>query len=162
MSLLRGVSWREDGTVAMLVVTPRPHEHVVREEVRVIRGKGFDGDHDRKSYYRGSYVPGREVSAITLEVLNVLGVEPSVVGDNLITHGIDLASLEKGDVLQVGDVLLERSHREHRPCETFRHRTSPEAFAIVSRGRYRGALFTVRATGTVRRGDPIRVVPPGT
>ncbi len=158
---LNQVTWEGEGCVALLVETPTPHRHVVRKHVDVVPGKGFAGDHAEKSYYRGRYVPGREVSAMTREVLEVLDVEPSVVGDNLITQGIDLARLREGERMQVGDVLLERSARAHRPCATFRDRSSPEAFAAVSRQGYRGALFVVRTGGVIRQGDSIRVLGKG-
>lgn len=149
---------RAEGRVHMLVETPRPHRHATRNEVWAIPGRGFAGDHDRKSFYKGAFVPGREVSAVPLDVLQVLDADPAVIGDNLITKGIDLKDLETGDCLRVGDVLLERSNRPHRPCTTFRNRTSPEAFAAVSQGGYRGALFVVRTSGRIRVGDPIRAV----
>lgn len=145
------------GTVAMLVETPRPHEHVERASVTAVPGKGFAGDHERKSFYLGKHVPGREVSAVALGTLRVLGVDPVVVGDNLITDGLDLAALEPGDRVRVGEeVVLSRSEREHRPCSVFRERTSAEAFAVVRQGRYRGALFVVVRGGTTRTGDRIQ------
>jgi MOSC domain-containing protein YiiM len=148
------------GTVAMLVETPRPHEHVAREEVTVVPARGFAGDHGRKSFYLGKYVPGREVSAVALDTLRVLGVDPVVVGDNLITDGFDLAALESGDRMRVGEsVILARSPRAHRPCSVFRERTSPEAYAVVREQRHRGALFVVEAGGTVRVGDVIERIP---
>ena len=152
------VTWSAEGRVAMLVETPEPHRHRVRRQVEVVEGKGFAGDHRDKATYRNRYVPGREVSAVTLEVLQVLGVPPSVVGDNLVTRGIDLASLRVGDLVEAGEVLLERSARAHRPCATFRDRSSPEAFAVVSRRNYRGALFVVRKGGLLKLGDAVRVV----
>lgn len=158
LARLAEIRWSPEGCVAGLVETPEPHRHVLRDEVFAIEGRGFAGDHGRKSFYRGSYVPGREVTAISLDVLDVLGVDPIVVGDNLITQGIDLARLNEGDVVRVGEVELERTSRPHRPCMTFRDRTSPEAFAVVSRDGYRGALFNVRRGGTIRKGDAIVVV----
>lgn len=145
------------GTVALLVETPEPGQHVRRKLVTVVPGKGFQGDHARKSFYQGEHVPGREISAITLEVLRTLEVDPVVVGDNLITEGVDLGRLEPGDRVAIGDaVILARSDRPHQPCTVFRDRTSPEAFAVVSRERHRGALFVVEQGGTIRQGDPIR------
>lgn len=140
----------------MLVETPVPGCHETRQAVSVVPGKGFAGDHSRKSFYRGALVPGREVTAVALEVLQVLGVDPVVVGDNLITEGIDLGALEPGDRLQIGEVVLVRSDRPHRPCTVFRDRTSPEAFAAISEARYRGTLFTVGCGGEIRQGDAIR------
>jgi len=95
---------------------------------------------------------------MTLEVLQILGIEPKVVGDNLITQGIDLGRIEEGVCVRVGEVELRRSNKAHRPCQTFRLRTSPEAFAAISRERYRGALFNVIRGGTIRKNDSIVVI----
>lgn len=151
-------SWGREGRAILLVETPQPHRHVARDHVHVVAGKGFAGDHARKSYYRGAYVEGREVSAVTKEVLDVVGVDPVVVGDNLITEGVDLAALREGDLVRAGDVLLERSRKAHRPCVTFRSRSSPEAFAVVSKSGYRGALFIVKEGGILRKSDRIEVL----
>ncbi len=153
---LVALEFGRNGRVAHLVETPSPGTHLSRSSVQVIPGKGFAGDHERKSFYKGELVPGREVTAVSLEVLQVLGVDPIVVGDNLITEGFDLAALEPGDLVEAGGIILERSSREHRPCTVFRDRTSPEAFAAISREWFRGALFTVRQGGILRQGDPIR------
>lgn len=154
---LNAIVWGRPA-VAHLVETPQPHRHAAREEVDVVVGKGFSGDHDKKSFYRGNHVPGREVSAIAMEVLDVLRVDPTTVGDNLITTGLDLGGLVKGDLVRVGEVLLERSWKEHRPCVTFCNRTSAEAFAAVGRSGVRGALFVVREGGRIRRGDSILMI----
>ncbi len=159
LTTLRELSWGKRGRVAALIETPQPHRHVMRTTVQVIKGKGFAGDHEKKSFYRGALVPGREVTAISAEVLRTLGIAHHVVGDNLITEGIDLALLEPDDSLEVGEVLLRRSERPHRPCRTFRDRTSPEAFAVVARYGYRGALFVVEREGTITVGDPLTIVP---
>jgi MOSC domain-containing protein YiiM len=153
---LRRLELSNAGRIALLVETPQPHRHATPDVVRAVPGRGFSGDHARKSFYKGAFVPGREVSAIAQEVLDVIGAEPSVIGDNMITDGFDLMALEPGDRVQVGrDVILERSRRPHSPCVAFRERTSPEAFAAVSQDRFRGALFVVRRPGTIRLGDAI-------
>lgn len=159
LALIGKIEWQEEGRVAGLIETPEPHRHATRKEVMAVVGRGFAGDHPQKSFYRGVYIPGREVSAISAEILHILGVDPVIVGDNLITAEIDLGGLHAGDLLSVGDIVLERSSRPARPCITFRNRTSPEAFAVVSRKGYRGALFNVREGGMIRVGDPIRVIP---
>lgn len=156
---LVALRYNGNGRVAMLVETPASGDHRPREAVEVIPGKGFAGDHARKSFYKGALVPGREVTAVAREVLDVLGVDPVVVGDNLITEGLDLGALEPGDLVAAGEVLLERSRPEHRPCTVFRDRTSPEAFVAIAQRRFRGALFTVRRGGTLRLGDPLVVIP---
>ena len=142
----------------MLVEKPAPGHHVPRDRVEVVTARGLAGDHPRKAYYRGVEVSGREVSAVSSDVLRVLGVDPLVVGDNLVTEGIDLAALQPGDLLQGREVVLERSDKPHRPCYLFRERTGPEAYAVARQG-YRGALFVVRAGGVLAVGEALEVVP---
>lgn len=156
---LVAVRFSGNGTVAALFETPEPGLHVGLQSVDVVAGKGFAGDHAQKSHWRGAYVPGREVSACAIEVLEALGVDPGVVGDNLVTRGLDLRSLKPGQHIAAGEVLLQRSEREHRPCATFRDRTSDRAFEIAAEG-HRGALFVVLRGGQLRRGDAIRLVNP--
>ncbi len=151
-----------EGRVAHLVESPAPGERSACASAEVVVGKGLAGDYARKDFYKGRRVPGREVSAVSLEVLRVLGArDPIAIGDNLVTEGIDLRALRPGDRLRVGaEVVLCRSERPHRPCTPFRARTSPEAFAAVARGDYRGALFVVERGGTVRPGDVLRPADP--
>lgn len=147
-----------EGRVAFLVESPAKGKRATPEEAEVVVGKGLAGDYARKDFYKGERVPGREVSAVSLEVLRILGAgDPVAIGDNLVTAGIDLRALRPGDRLRVGgEVVLCRSERPHRPCTPFRERTSPEAFAAVARGDHRGALFVVEKGGTVRVGDVLR------
>jgi hypothetical protein len=155
---LNALDLGDEGRVHQLVETPVPHRHATREAVDVVPGRGLTGDHDRKSFYKGEFVPGREVSAMAVEVCRTFGVAPRIIGDSLITEGFDLTVLEPGDRIRVGEVVLERSRKEHRPCVAFRERTSPEAFAAVSKDRHRGAMFVVRTPGTMHVGDRIERV----
>ncbi|NNF58286.1 MAG: sulfurase [Rhodothermaceae bacterium] len=145
----------ETGSVAHLITKSSPGEHAEVAAAEVAKGVGLVADHRRKDWYLGKRVPGREVSAVSLDVLRVLGVDPRVVGDNLVVADFDLAALEPGDRIHVGEVLLVRSEVPHRPCPLFRHRTTPEAFHAIRHGRHRGALFYVAKGGTIRQGDPI-------
>jgi hypothetical protein len=138
------------GRVAYLVESPSPGMHRLRAALLLQEGVGCIGDHPSR------HASGREVSAISLEVLRVLQVRPEVPGDNLILEGIELRALKPGDRLLVGEVVLERSERPHQPCATFRARTSPEAFEAVARTGLRGALFSVRRGGVIHVGDPVR------
>lgn len=153
---LVAVDEADNGHVAMLFETPSPGHHLARRAVRVVAGRGAEGDHPRKSFYLGRYVHGREISACQREVLSALGIDPQVVGDNLITEGIDLAALPAGARLGIGPVVLARSVREHRPCALFAERTSQAAYATVREHGRRGALFVVHRGGVIRVGDAIR------
>lgn len=143
------------GRVAHLISKPSQGVHVECAVATLQEGLGFAGDHAYKDWYLGKRVPGREVSAVSLDVLTVLGVDPRSVGDNLVVKGFDLAALEPGDRVMVGDAILVRSEAPHRPCPLFRHRTSEEAYHAVRHGRHRGALFTVVRGGHIRVGDQL-------
>ncbi len=151
------MEYSNNGRVAGLIETPAPGVHEVVGGVQVLMGRGFAGDHPEKSFWKGAYIPGREVSACAAEMLALFGIAPSVVGDNLITHGIALHALQPGQRVQVGEVVLARSHRDHRPCDTFRERTSDAAFRLAARG-FRGALFVVEKAGMIRQGDNVTLL----
>lgn len=144
--------------VAALIEKPAPGVHAASEHVVVEAHSGFAGDHARKSWWKGEDIPGRHVTAMAAEVLDVLGVEAAVPGDNLITRGVDLSELQEGDQLQVGTVRLMRSVKPHKPCHLFAQRTSEEAKLAVAASNTRGALFTVDTGGDLRVGDVIRII----
>lgn len=154
---LSALRFDAEPAVVDLVEKSAPGVHARRAEVDVTP-RGFAGDHPRKSWWRGEEVPGRDVTAITSEVLEALGVESDVPGDNLITRGVDLGQLQPGDRLMIGDVVLRRSGKPHRPCDVFARRTSREAMRAVAATDTRGALFVVEKPGRVRAGDSIRVI----
>ncbi|MBO6575775.1 MAG: MOSC domain-containing protein [Rhodothermales bacterium] len=147
----------QPASVAYLVGKPAPGEHLPLERTLVVAGKGFEGDHDRTAWWKGELIPGREVTAMAIEVLRAMRVAPDVPGDNLITRGVDLGALNAGDRLMIGDVVLVRSEKPHRPCALFRQRAGHEAFEAAAAG-LRGALFSVERSGEIAVGDPIEVV----
>ncbi|NNF03048.1 MAG: sulfurase [Rhodothermales bacterium] len=154
---MAAVRYDADAAVADLIEKTAPGVHARRDRVEVGAG-GFTGDHPRKSWWRGKEVPGRDVTAMAAEVLEAIGVSADVPGDNLITRGVDLGALEAGDRLMIGEVVLTRSRKPHSPCDVFARRTSAAAMRAVASTNTRGALFVVEKTGTISRGDAIRVV----
>ncbi len=142
--------------VEALLEKPAPGVHVLVDEVRVRQGKGLAGNHERVSWWKGKPVAGREVTAMAAEVLEALGAQAAVPGDNLITRDLDLRTLREGDQICVGSVILERTSGMHRPCSLFARRISEEARRAVLATNTRGALFVVLQSGIVRIGDPIR------
>lgn len=154
---LASLRFAAEPSVAHLIEKVAPGVHARRYVVQVGVG-GFAGDHPRKSWWRGKEVPGRDVTAMTSEALEVLGVDADVPGDNLITQGLDLGQLVAGDRLLIGDVVLRRTEKPHRPCDTFARRTTSAAMRAVAATDTRGALFVVEKPGAIHAGDPIRVV----
>lgn len=154
---LASVRFDAEPVVADLIEKTAPGVHARRHSVDV-GPRGFSGDHPRKSWWRGSEIPGRDVTAMAAEVLDVLSAGTDVPGDNLITLGVDLGAIEAGDRLMIGDVVLRRSLKPHSPCDVFARRTSPEAMRAVAATNTRGALFVVEKPGTISTGDAIRLV----
>lgn len=157
-STLESLVYVGQPVVAALIEKPAPGVHVRVSTVGVVEGVGFSGDHARKSYWKGEEVPGRHVTAIAREVLDAIGVTWDVPGDNLITSGVDLSALKEGDRLRIGEVVLVRTAKPHRPCDLFARRTSEEARQAVLTTGTRGALFVVDTGGTLLTGQPVHVI----
>jgi hypothetical protein len=153
---LDALQYTGDGSIAFLIRKPAPGVHEPVDSQELIPGRGFADDHPRKSYWKGRDVPGREITAVGLEVLREMRLAPDVPGDNLVTSGIDLSALKPGDRLISGDVVLQRSDRTHRPCALFRSRAGDAVFEAAASG-YRGALVVVVAGGRLEIGDPLRL-----
>ena len=117
-------------------------------EVEVIKDKGFKGCiHGR---------PGskRQVSLMDRETLDKLGVAPGIVKENITTRGLNFQALETGDILRIGNCVLEITGPCH-PCarmDEIRMGLQEEL-----RGQ-RGWLCRVQESGIIRRGDRIEVV----
>jgi len=148
------------GSVSGLIEKPGPGVHAARTSVLVEAGQGFTGDHNRKDFWRGERISGREVTMFSAEVAQALGADPLNVGDNVISTGMDLSKLKAGSMIRIGEVLLRRSEKDHRPCDLFARRVSVEAMQAVRDSGTRGALFYVIHGGTMTVGDSIVVEQP--
>ena len=94
----------------IVAVCTSHRKHVQKEEVgevMLVEEKGIDGD----AHYGFGH---RQVSLLADESIDKMrekgldDLKPGAFGENLITRGVDLVSLDVGDRLRVGsDVLLE-------------------------------------------------------
>lgn len=118
------------------------------DQIRAIANKGFEGcAHGR---------PGsqRQVLLMDVETLELFGVEPGSVKENITTRGVDLKTLKRGQQLRVGEALFEVAV----PCEPCaRMDDIRPGLQAELRGR-RGMLCRVVQGGTIRRGDRIEVL----
>jgi MOSC domain-containing protein YiiM len=153
---LTALKYSGSARVVGLIEKPGPGIHATRLSVDVEAGKGFTGDHPRKDIWRGKRIPGREITMFSAEVAEALSVDPVVIGDNIVSRGLDLSSIEAGDVLRVGEVVLRRSEKAHRPCDLFARRASQDAMEAVRETGTRGALFYVLMGGTICIDDNIK------
>lgn len=158
-SRLASLQWSGSAKVDSLIQKPAVGMHALVDKARVVAGDGFVGDHNKKDWWRGERIPGREVTAMAREVLDALGVGPEVPGDNIITKGLDLKNLQAGQLVRIGDVILRRAEKVHRPCDLFASRISQEAREAVAALQLRGALFHVEQGGEIQKGDSIQVMP---
>lgn len=155
---LTGLTYGEPPRVHALIEKPGSGIHSIVTSVDVLEKQGFRGDHAKKDWWRGKRVSDREVTAMAVEVITALQIEVAVPGDNLITEGVDLGALKPGDRLKIGSVVLRRSQKDHRPCDTFGRRASNRAKELVEELGLRGALFAVEEGGRIECGDSISIV----
>ena len=141
------------GFVEALFVSPCPGEHLPVPRLRVIPGTGVEGQYPGKQWWQGRRVPGRQISALSADILDVLEIEHGIPGDNLVLRGIDLELFAPGDTLRVGDALLTVTETPHRPCLKLAVRTTLTKKAALSVGKRRGLLLDARAPATISAGD---------
>ena len=91
------------GRVEALTFSPEMGRHVTMTTLQVLPESGVCGQYPGKQWWLGRRVPGRQISAVSAEVLDVLEIPYDVPGDNLIIRGIDLGRFAPGDTLRVGD-----------------------------------------------------------
>jgi MOSC domain-containing protein YiiM len=119
------------------------------EESELVDG-GIPGD--------AHFAPGsiRQLLLIEAETLAALGIEPATVKENLTVEGVSLMGLPAGTRLEVGDAELEVT-KECEPCSRMDEIRDGLRAELVGQ---RGMLARVTRPGTVRRGDPVRVLQP--
>lgn len=125
-----------------------PKKHFPVEElaqVQAITDLGFEGcAHARLA-------SKRQVLLVDRETLEAMDLQPGVIRENITTDGLNVNSLQIGQLLRVGQARLEVS-AVCTPCdqmEAIRPGLRKELW-----GR-RGMLCRVLDGGMIRRGDPI-------
>jgi MOSC domain-containing protein YiiM len=117
-------------------------------EVAVIKDKGFKGCiHGR---------PGskRQISLMDRETLDKLGLAPGVVKENITTEGLNFQTLATGNILRVGNVVMEITG----PCDPCARMDEIRIGLQEELRGQRGWLCRVQEAGIIRRGDRIEVL----
>ena len=120
-----------------------PMEELV--EIQALQDSGFAGcAHAR---------PGskRQVLLVDHETLELMGLPPGMIRENITTTGLNVNGLALGQQLRVGESRLEVT-TVCTPCDLM-ERIRP-GLRRELRGR-RGMLCRVLIGGTIRQGDPI-------
>ena len=147
-----------------------------RDVIRLLAGLGVEGDahlgetvQHRSRVARDPTQPNlRQVHLIAAELHDELrarglAVAPGEMGENITTRGIDLLGLPTGTRLLVGEEAVVVVTGLRTPCAQL-DGIQPGLLAAVLEHDENGALVrragimgVVRASGAVRKGDPIRV-----
>ncbi len=144
--------------------------------IRLLKGKGVEGDaHCGEKVQHRSRVrvnpdqPNlRQVHLIaeeTLEELSAKGfaVEPSQLGENITTRGIDLLSLPENTHLSVGDKVILTITGLRNPCQQLNEHQPGLMQALLGRDENdqlllkAGVMAVVTEGGEVKAGDPIKI-----
>lgn len=145
---------------------------VVQPVITVVAGLGVEGDahcgvtvKHRSRVARDPTQPNlRQVHLIHRELFAELGaqgfqVEPSQLGENITTEGIDLLGLPEGTELHIGERVILRLTGLRNPCEQLNQFQPGLMAALVHRApdgslvRKAGVMSVVVAGGQVRPGD---------
>jgi MOSC domain-containing protein YiiM len=148
-------------TVVSLVYQPaasvaKPPYRYNREpvqQVELVAGHGIQGD------FKAGRNPKRHINILSSETNLQLAAEgfftePGQLGEQIVIRGLDVATLEKGDVLCLGDSAQIEITSTRTPCDWFELVQSKTI--AQAKGRI-GKMARVIASGTVHVGDAVRV-----
>jgi MOSC domain-containing protein YiiM len=123
------------------------------EAGRLILDRGFEGDAHAGDWHRQVSLLGLE--SIDKMVEAGLRVGPGDFAENITTSGIDLLVLPVGSVVQIGDSTRLEISQIGKVCHTKCAIYFQAGDCVMPR---EGLFAVVRAAGTVRVGDSIRVM----
>lgn len=152
---------------------------VAQPAITVVTGLGIQGDahcgvtvKHRSRVARDPTQPNlRQVHLIHSELFAELraqgfNVEPSQLGENITTAGIDLLALPEGTQLHIGEQVILRLTGLRNPCEQLNQFQPGLMAALVHRApdgslvRKAGVMSVVVAGGQVQPGDEVRITLP--
>ena len=125
---------------------------------------GLEGDVHRNREHHGG--PERAICLFAMEAIRDLQAEghplvPGTLGENVTVEGLDWGAVQPGARLQLGDEVLLEITRYTTPCFNIRPAFRGGDYSLVSQKRHPGrsrVYGRVVTTGTLRRGDPARLV----
>ncbi len=151
----------------------------VRAKIELVEGLGVDGDahagstvqHRSRARAHPHWINLRQVHLLGVELheelaVRGLPVEPGVMGENVLTEGIDLLGLPVGTTLRLGPHALVELTGLRSPCAQLEGVRDGLMAAVLTRGedgnlvRRSGVMAIVRTGGDVASGAAIHVALP--
>jgi MOSC domain-containing protein YiiM len=142
----------------ILSVCISKEKHVQKDEVDevfLVEEKGIQGDAHLGFGHRQVSLLADE-SVDKMRTKGLADLRPGAFGENLLTRGIDLLSLDIGDRLQVGDGVLLEVSQIGKECVDRCAIYYQAGDCIMPR---EGIFARVIAGGRIRPGDAVRVIP---
>lgn len=152
---------------------------LVRPEIRLIAGQGVAGDAHCGATTQHLFRKRQDPTAPNLAQVHFLPIElfgemaalgyrlePGAMGENVLTEGVDLATLPLGALFSIGDAAVVEISGLRDPCKKIDSLGEGLAKAMIRRddegriSRKAGIMGVVRVGGLVRPGDPIRITYP--
>ena len=124
------------------------------ESAELIQGHGIEGDR------KAGRNPKRQINIISTDSIAVLGeigfkTNPGELGEQLVVDGIDVMSLPIGTQIQLGDSAMIELTMVRTSCEWLELIHGQSMHDATDRV---GKLAKVVQSGTIRVGDPVRVL----
>lgn len=154
-----------DARLLQINVSPGGVPKLPVPEVRVTR-LGLEGDRQADPTVHGG--PHRAVSILGIEAIERVAAEghpiaPGTTGENLTVSGFDVSTLATGTRLAIGEAVVLELAWPANPCRTIRHSFRDLRFGrlgVTAHPTDSRMYARVLVEGTIRAGDPIRVLPP--
>lgn len=151
------------GRIVQISVSPGGVPKLPVSEARVTT-LGLEGDAHRDTEHHGG--PERAVCVYALEAIQTLQAEghrilPGAIGENVTVEGIDWSAVAPGTAFLLGTAVVVQVTRFTSPCGNIAPCFTGGNYARVSQKRHPGwsRVYTrVLALGTIRHGDPVRIL----